>query len=179
MTWSFRSVTRDDFDLLATWLVDPEVHRWWFQESTPAALERDFGPGVDGQEPGEDLIASLDGRPVGLVQRARVGDYPEDQEIFERIAGPVAAGAVQLDYLVGAAADRGRGTGPSMIDAIARDTFADPAVPCVLVAVVAANRRSWRCLEKAGFSIVGSGDADPDNPADPPLHHVLRRDRAE
>ena len=177
MTWSFRRVTRDDFGLVGTWLADPDVRRWWNQDPSPEGVERDFGAGVDGREPGEDLIAELDGRPVGLLQRSRVGAYPEDLEIFERIAGPVEPGATSLDYLVGAPSDRGRGLGPVMIDAAVRSTFEDPEVPYVLVAVVAVNRRSWRALERAGFRVVGSGDAEPDNPVDPPLHHVLRRDR--
>lgn len=177
MSWTFRPLTRADFPLLTTWLADPDVHRWWQHDSSPEAIERDFGSTVDRLEPGEDLVAELDGRPVGLVQRARVHAYPVDREVFERIAGRVHPQAVQLDYLVGAAADRGRGIGPQMLDAIVADTVGDPAVPYVLVSVVAANRRSWRALEAAGFEQVGSGDVEPDNPIDAPLHHVLRRER--
>ena len=176
MTWTFRSLARSDFALLASWLGDPDVHRWWQHDSTPEGIERDFGPTVDGLEPGEDLLAELDGRPVGLVQRARAGAYPEDREVFERIVGPIDPAAVQLDYLVGSPDDRDRGVGPAMLDAIVAQTFAHPGVPYALVAVVAANRRSWRALEKIGFRIIGSGDAKPDNPVDDPLHHVLRRD---
>ncbi|WP_200940206.1 GNAT family N-acetyltransferase [Aeromicrobium sp. Root495] len=178
MTWELRRLTRADLPLLACWLADPDVHRWWFHAFTPEAVERDFGPGVDGLEPGEDLLVLQDGRPFGLVQRAVVTDYPEDLAAFERILGPVHPAAVTLDYLVGSAEDRGRGLGPQMLDAVTRLTFTErPDAPYVLVAVVAANRRSWRALEKAGFRIVGSGDAEPDNPVDLPLHHVLRRDR--
>lgn len=142
--WAFRRLERADLPLLATWLADPDVHRWWQHDASPTGVERDFGPGIDGHEPGEDLIATLDGRPVGLVQRSRVADYPEDLAVFERILGTVHPEAVALDYLVGAEADRGRGVGPAMIDAVVRQTFAArPEVPTVLVAVVAANRRSW------------------------------------
>lgn len=176
-TWSFRRLVREDFALLESWLADEDVRRWWQHDPSPQAVAADFGPSVDGQEPGEDLLASLDGRPVGLVQRARVHAYPEDLEVFERIVGGVHEHAVELDYLVGALGDRGRGLGPAMLDAVVDDTFRDPDVPYVLVSVVAANRRSWRALEKIGFRVVGSGDAEPDNPADGPLHHVLRRDR--
>ncbi|RYJ06671.1 MAG: GNAT family N-acetyltransferase [Actinomycetales bacterium] len=96
------------------------------------------------------------------------------------VTPPAATGCGHwaADYLVGSADDRGRGLGPEMLDAVTRLTFTErPDAPYVLVAVVAANRRSWRALEKAGFRIVGSGDAEPDNPVDLPLHHVLRRDR--
>lgn len=177
MTWTFRPLTRADFPLLASWLSDPDVRRWWQHDPSPEAVERDFGPTVDRLEPGEDLVAELDGRPVGLVQRARVHSHPEDRSVLERIVGPVDPSAVQLDYLVGAVQDRGIGLGPRMLEAIVAETFADPDVPYVLVAVVAANRRSWRALERAGFHRVGSGEAEPDNPVDDPLHHVLRRDQ--
>lgn len=177
MSWTFRPLVREDFATLAVWLADPDVHRWWQHDPSPEAVERDFGPTVDGRAAGEDLLAELDGRPVGLVQRARVHSHPEDREVFERIVGPVDPGAVQLDYLLGSAGDRGVGRGPQMIEAVVGDTWTDPAVPYVLVSVVASNRRSWRALEKAGFHQVGSGDAEPDNPADDPLHVVLRRDR--
>ena len=49
---TFRRLTRDDFGLLARWLAEPHVHRWWFHD--PAAVERDFGPVADGTEPAED-----------------------------------------------------------------------------------------------------------------------------
>ena len=68
----FRRVTRADFPLLARWLAAPPVARWWNHEWTPEAVERDFGPSVDGHEPNQDWLALLDGVPVGLVQRSRV-----------------------------------------------------------------------------------------------------------
>lgn len=41
------------------------------------AVERDFGAGVRGEEPGGDLVVSQDGHPIGLLQRSVIGDYPE------------------------------------------------------------------------------------------------------
>jgi aminoglycoside 6'-N-acetyltransferase len=175
---TFRPLTRDDFPLLARWLADPGVHRWWFQGDDDAALERDFGPQIDGTEPGEDLVVELDTRPVGLLQRSRIHDFAEDVAALEPIVGSVPQTAWCLDYLIGADADRGRGLGPHMLDAAVDDTFARyPEATEILVPVVAANRASWRALEKAGFTIVASGDIPPDNPADDPRHHVLRRTR--
>ncbi|HPF80261.1 GNAT family N-acetyltransferase, partial [Nostocoides australiense] len=55
--WSFRRVTREDFPLVASWLAQPEVHRWWQHEWSAAAVERDFGSSVDGAEPNEDWLA--------------------------------------------------------------------------------------------------------------------------
>lgn len=173
LTW--RQLTVDDLPLLAAWLADPGVYRWWYH--APDAVEREFGPAARGEEPGEDLIVSIDGRPVGFVQRSRIADYAEDLTAFLRVAD-VPDGSVSVDYLIGAPADRGRGLGPAIIAAVVADTWtAYPSAPAVLVAVVAAHRASWRALEKAGFRRVAEGDIPPENPIDDPLHYVYRLDR--
>ncbi len=173
----FRRVTRADFALLARWLAAPPVARWWNHEWAPAAVERDFGPSIDGLEPNEDWLALLDGRPVGLVQRSRVDDYEESLRDFSALVH-VPEGALTIDYLVGDPASLGRGLGTAMIAAMVGRTWGDfPDAPAVLVSVVAANTASWRALEKAGFRRVGEGPLEPDNPVDDPLHYVLRTNR--
>lgn len=94
MTW--RPLVSADLPLLADWLREPQVARWWNHESSAEAIERDFGPSVRGEEPGEDLVVSLEGRPVGLVQRSVIRDYPEDFLEFDAIVD-VPEGAVELD----------------------------------------------------------------------------------
>jgi aminoglycoside 6'-N-acetyltransferase len=173
----FRRVTRADFPLLARWLAAPPVARWWNHEWTAEAVERDFGPSVDGTEPNEDWLALLDGAPVGLVQRSLVVAYAENLADFSSLV-EVPQGAVTLDYLLGDPASLGRGLGTAMIAAMLECTWLDfPDVPTVLVSVVAANTASWRALEKAGFHRVAEGDLTPDNPVDDPLHYILRLDR--
>jgi aminoglycoside 6'-N-acetyltransferase len=174
---TFRRVERADFPLLASWLASPPVARWWHHEWTADAVERDFGPTVDGLEPGEDWLALLDGVPVGLVQRSLVAAYAENLADFARLT-TVPAGAVTLDYLLGDPVTHGRGLGTAMIAAMVERTWRDlPTAPAILVSVVAANHASWRALEKAGFRRVAEGDLTPDNPVDDPLHYVLRVDR--
>jgi aminoglycoside 6'-N-acetyltransferase len=176
---SWRPLALEDFGLLAGWLRDPEVARWWNHETTPAAVERDFGPAVRGEEPGENLVVLLDGRPLGLVQRQVLADYPEELARFAA-ALPVPGAAVSLDYLIADLGLRGRGLGARMIAALVADTWrACPAAPAVMVAVVAANLASWRALERAGLRRVGIADMPPDNPIDKPLHYVYRVDRPE
>lgn len=175
--WDFRRVTRDDFGLIAGWLAQPDVHRWWQHEWTTDAMERDFGPSVDGSEPNEDWLALLGGRPVGLIQRSRVADYEENLTEFSRL-GHVPGDAITIDYLLGE--QRAQGRGSRMLAAFVERVWADcPDAPSILVTVVAANRPSWRALERAGFTIVGQGDSAPENPADDPLHYLLRLDRPD
>jgi aminoglycoside 6'-N-acetyltransferase len=173
----FRQLTRADFPMLAGWLATPPVARWWYHEWSPDAVERDFGPSADGLEPNEDWLALVGGEPVGLVQRSRVEDYAENLRDFSSLV-EVPDGAMTLDYLLGDPSRLGQGLGSAMISAMVERTWADcPDAPAILVAVVAANTASWRALEKAGFTRVGQGDLEPDNPVDAPLHYVLRIDR--
>jgi aminoglycoside 6'-N-acetyltransferase len=107
LTW--RRLAGADLPMLADWLREPQVARWWNHEHTLEAVARDFGASVRGEEPGEDLVVSLDGHPIGLLQRAVIGDYPEDLAEFEALI-EVPDGAVELDYLIADAALRGRAT---------------------------------------------------------------------
>ncbi|GAB7192836.1 GNAT family N-acetyltransferase [Kineococcus sp. NUM-3379] len=175
ITW--RRLTERDFPLVRSWLQQPHVERWWNHETSPEAVERDFGPPARGEEPAEDFLVFLDGRPVGLFQRCRIADYPEDLEDLGPVVD-VPAGAAELDYLIGEPGLTGHGLGPRLIAFAAERTWADlPDTPCIVVPVVAANRASWRALEKAGFRRIAEGDIEPDNPVDDPLHFVYRLDR--
>ena len=177
LTW--RPLTATDLPLLTQWLREPLVARWWNHDTTAEAVQRDFGPSVRGEEPGEDLVILVDGERIGLLQRSVIRHYPEDFTEFAAIVD-VPDGAVELDYLIGDAARRGRGLGARMIAAVVENTWcAYPAAAAVLVAVVAANTASWRALEKAGLRRIAEGAMSPDNPADDPLHFVYRVDRPQ
>jgi aminoglycoside 6'-N-acetyltransferase len=175
VTW--RPLVAADLPMLATWLAEPQVARWWNHETSAAAVRSDFGPSLRGEEPGENLVVLLGGNPVGLLQRSRISDYPEYLEEFLRVL-EVPEGAVTLDYLIGDAALRGHGLGTRLVAQAVHETWTDyPDASCVLVPVVAANVGSWRALEKAGLQRVAQGPMTPDNPVDEPLHYVYRVDR--
>jgi 2-methylisocitrate lyase-like PEP mutase family enzyme len=75
-TW--RRVVEDDVPLLGRRPAEPRVARWWNHETSPEAVRRDSGPTARGEEPAEDLVALLDGRPFGLAQRSRIADHPDE-----------------------------------------------------------------------------------------------------
>lgn len=175
ITW--RPVTEADFPLLGAWLAQPYVARWWNHETSPDAIERDFGPTVRGEEPNEDLLALLDGRPFGLVQRCRIAAYEEYLTPLAAIV-PVPDDAMSIDYLIGDPELVGRGMGTRMIRSIVADTWtAHPDATCIIVAVSAANTASWRALESAGLVRVAEGEMEPDNPIDDRRHVVHRINR--
>lgn len=175
-TVRLRHVTRDDLPMIGRWLAAPHVWRWWHQESTPEALERDFGPVLRREEPAEDFVAEVDGCPLALLQRSRWHDYPEELELLLPWTD-VPEGAVTVDYLV--ADGVGLGLGPLVIGALVDDTWRTLSdCPAIIVPVAAGNRPSWRALEKVGFAKVCEARLPPDNPADPSDHIVMRLDRS-
>jgi aminoglycoside 6'-N-acetyltransferase len=173
----WRPIVVADFLLLSDWLSRPHVHRYWHHDFSAEGVARDFGPGTRGEEAGEDLLVSVDGRPAALVQRSRIADYAEDFQELNAIVD-VPPGAVTIDYFIADPSHTGRGLGSAIIRAVVADTWSSyPQCPAIIVPVVSGNIASWRALEKAGFRRVGEGDMEPDNPVDPPLHIVSRIDR--
>ncbi|MCI2422943.1 acetyltransferase [Saccharopolyspora sp. K220] len=174
---SWRKLTEEDFPLLRQWLQQPHVARWWNHETSAEAVARDFGAAARGEEPSEDLLVFFDGQPVGLVQRSRYGDYPEYLDELAPILN-VHREAVSIDYLIGDPQRIGKGLGTRMIRSIVEATWEDfPNAPSVVVPVSAANRASWRALEKAGLRRVAEGQLEPDNPIDNRDHYVYLIDR--
>ena len=175
---AFRRLARPDLPLLAAWLARPHVARWWHHETTSAAVERDFGPSVRGEEPGEDLVVLLDGTPVGLVQRSFLRDYPQYRDELVAAGVEVPDGTVTLDYLLGDPARTRRGLGTLLVAEAVRRTWAElPGATTIVVPVPVGNTASRRVLEKAGLRRVADANLEPDNPADPPLHAVYRAER--
>lgn len=163
--------------MLGEWLAAPHVREWWDHDPSVDALEGDFGDAVDGAEPGEDWIAELGGRPIGLVQYSRFSDYP-DYTLEMAPVYPVGDGVASIDYLVGEQDMIGRGVGSAMISAFVEFVWTnDPSTNSLVVPVNSANERSWRALLRSGFRVVARGELDPDNPIHDRWHEVLRIDR--
>ena len=169
-----RRLRRADFPLLCRWLAEPLVARWWDHDSSAEAVERDFGPCVDGADPTAVYLGLHEGEPFGLVQVYALADEPESLAELSAIC-PVPAGALSIDYLVGDASARGRGLGTALIAAAVARGFADhPQAHDVLVPVAAGNEASWQALRRAGATWYAAGELRPDNPVDPPDHVVHR-----
>lgn len=172
-----RPLVRADLPLLARWLADPLVARWWHHETGLEAVERDFGPSLSGADPTELLLACTTEGPYGLVQRYPVAAYPEYVEELSSV-WEVPPGALSIDYLIGEPGHRGRGLGAAMISAAVLDGWvAHPQAQHVLVPVALGNVASWRALERAGFRRVAEGELTPDHPDDPRDHVVYLRTR--
>lgn len=174
---TFVRLQRRHLPALGRWLGEPHVARWWNHDPSPEAVEKHFGPSVEGVEAGKDFVIELDGRPIGLIQLSRFVDYP-DYAAEMAPFHPVGDGVATIDYLIGEPGLVGRGLGSAVIDAFVDKVWDDEGdVTSIVVAVNSANEASWRALLNAGFSQVGQGEMDPDNPIDGRSHEILRRTR--
>lgn len=176
---SFVALTGADLPTIRGWLTAEHVAPWW----APTAAARDevegeLGRTIDGTDPAEVFVVHLDGRPVGLIQRYRIDDDPEWKATLA--VATDASGAAGIDYLIGDPDLVGRGVGSAMVRAFVASTFARyPDVDRILVDPQAANRPSWRALERAGFTRIWTGHLDDDDPANVGDCHLYRLTRAE
>jgi aminoglycoside 6'-N-acetyltransferase len=170
----FCRLERANLPLLARWQGQPHVARWWGPAPDLAALEKEHGPGIDGEDPTQVFMTELEGTPVGLIQRYRNRDHPHwDQQIQ-------VPDAASIDYYIGEPDLIGRGLGPTIIAAFVEQLFVDYVdVVCVTVGVLQENRPSWRALEKAGFVRLRSQHLESDEPWDrgPGYVYVIERSR--
>ena len=168
----FRRLGRDDFPRLVRWQAEPHVARWWGEPPDLATIEARYAPCVDGSSPTEVFVVEQAGRPIGLIQRYLVCDYPR----WARTTGfPDDAG---IDYYLGEPDVVGRGVGAAMLDAFSASVLLRyPDAAGVVVGVQQANVSSWRALEKAGYVRVRAGYLDSDDPTDAGPAFVYRRTR--
>ena len=170
------SSPRDDFPLLSTWLARTHVAEWWHHDPSPEGVEAAFGPSVEGADPTELYVVLADGAPIGLIQRYLIGDNPDWQQTLAVVGAP--GDAVGIDYFIGEERSIGRGIGSAMIGEFVDDTWRRYTdIVAVVVAVLQANRRSWRVLEKAGFVRVWAGELASDDPSDHGPSYVYWLDR--
>lgn len=155
--FAFRRLVAGDLPRLHRWLNDPGVVAWWEGDDvTWAGVRETYGaPGVGAQE---HSIALLEGLPFGWVQCYLLADEPDDAAWFARAFDPGAGfdptSTGTIDYLVGNAADRGRGLGAAMLRAYVAGVFAThPSWDTLVVAPQRANEASWRSLAAAGFAV--------------------------
>jgi aminoglycoside 6'-N-acetyltransferase len=160
----FRPLREEDLRLVRAWLEREHVRRWWRDPIDEAIDKRRQGI-EEGRT--EQYLIFVDGRPSGLIQTYLVADSPD----WEAIVG-AEPGLAGVDLLIGEEELVGRGLGPEVLQAFAREVvFARPETHACLATVEEPNRRSWRAFEKAGFRHVR--DVEEDGLP----HRLLRLDR--
>jgi aminoglycoside 6'-N-acetyltransferase len=159
----FQPLREDDLTLVRAWLEREHVRRWWRDPIEEAIDKRRRGI----EEGRTDQYLIVEGRPAGLIQTYLVADSPD----WEAIVG-AEPGLAGVDLLIGEEELVGRGVGPQVLKAFAREVvFARPETNACVATVEEPNRRSWRAFEKAGFRHVR--DVEEDGLP----HRLLRLDR--
>lgn len=147
-----RSATLADLELLRYWDEQPHVissdpnDDWgWEVELTRTPEWR------------EQLIAEIDGRPIGFIQI--IDPAKEDSHYW----GDVPANLRAIDIWIGSESDLGKGYGTKMMQIAINRCFADPLVAAILIDPLASNTRAHRFYERLGFKFIESrrfGDDD-------------------
>jgi aminoglycoside 6'-N-acetyltransferase len=96
----------------------------------------------------EQLIAELDGRPIGFVQ---IIDPAEEETHYW---GAVPPNLRAIDIWIGMAEDLGRGYGTLMMQQALARCFANPRVAAVLLDPQESNIQALRFYERLGFKRV-------------------------
>ena len=147
-----RPMTEADLPLVAGWLREPHVARWWLPGQSAEAELECYRQRLTGEcDDGTHLLVVVErGRgPVGWCQRYRWDDTPDAAR--ELGTGP---GEVGVDYALGDPAATGRRLGTAMIAALVRHVRAHYSECGVVVEPEAANAASRAVLERNGFALV-------------------------
>ena len=167
---AFRRLARGDFADLQRWRSEPHVRLWWGEPLDAAGVEQEFGPSIDGSDPTLVFVATLAGRPIGMVQTYLLSDTPD----YETAVG--VTGAAGMDLFIGEPDLLGMGLGKAIVRRFVTDIgwTAFPQAKRYMAGPSAHNVRSRRTFEAAGFVYVRQVDV-PGEP-DPEAVMVLERE---
>ena len=163
----FRALQSDDLRLVHEWVQRPHVRRWWGDHGTYEEVVEHYLPSIEGEEPTDHYIVSLDEQPVGFIETYLVSDHPD----YAALVG-VGEGVAGVDLFIGEVGLIGQGLGTEIIGRFVEEiVFAAPATTGCIAWPDARNVASIRAFEKAGFHIVREfvEDGAP--------HTLVRRDR--
>lgn len=135
-----RNTTPADLQLLRHWDKQPHVVACDPNDDWGWETELHRSP-----EWREQLIAELDGRPIGFMQI--IDPALEDSHYW----GDVPPNLRAIDIWIGEADCLGKGYGTHMMQLALERCFADPEVTAILIDPLASNTRAHRFYERIGF----------------------------
>jgi aminoglycoside 6'-N-acetyltransferase len=139
----FRPATAADLSLLRHWDTQPHVIAANPNDDWRWEIELHRSPDWR-----EQLIAEIDGRPIGFVEiidPAREADH---------YWGDVPEGLRAIDIWIGEAADLGKGYGRAMMHLALARCFAEPSVEAVIIDPLVSNTGAQRFYERLGFRFI-------------------------
>lgn len=145
---TFRTAAIDDLPLLRYWDEQPHVI-----DCDPD----DWGWGDDllhFPDWREQLIAELDGRPIGFVQI--IDPAKEETHYWGEVPDNLRA----IDIWIGEKTDLGKGYGTIMMNLAIGRCFTDEKVTAILIDPLETNTAAIRFYERIGFQFVETRDFD-------------------
>jgi aminoglycoside 6'-N-acetyltransferase len=145
---TFRPVEEQDFPILAAWLAEPHVRR--FYQKTPVTLEeiaQEYGPSVRREEPSVCYLASIAGTPFAYLQCYRNADYREWADLIG------VDGGISVDLFIGDSTYLCKGFGRAALRGYLQ-RVAFPYYNRETLAYIAheqGNTAALRCSQAAGF----------------------------
>ncbi len=139
--YDFRPLDPGDMPLIARWLEEPHVARWW--DGGAAAGVREIEQAMAEASTAPHLVL-MDGEPVGYIQSYDIHAEPDHPY------GDQPPGTLGIDQFIGVAALTGKGHGPRLIAAFVARLFA-AGCPRVVLDPAPDNAVAIRAYEKAGF----------------------------
>ncbi|MCQ1574136.1 acetyltransferase [Neorhizobium galegae] len=143
--YSFRDVTREDFSLLATWLAEPHIAKWWGKVDEELASIEYSMTSVETRP----MIAELDGRPIAYLQH--YDPHLEEDHPYQ----DQPKGTLGIDISIGNAELVGIGHGSAIIRQLTSELFENGAKR-IVIDPDPENAQAIRAYEKAGFRYVDS-----------------------
>jgi aminoglycoside 6'-N-acetyltransferase len=138
--YRFRDVGHEDFPMLAKWLAEPHIARWWGDVSKELASIKEAMTSVETRP----MIVELEGTPVAYLQsydpHLEEGHPYQDQP----------KGTLGIDISIGIPALVGKGHGSAIIRQFADELFSAGARR-IVIDPDPANAQAIRAYEKAGF----------------------------
>lgn len=146
-----RPATMADLETLERWDEEPHVIESDPDDSWDWRLELARSPSWR-----EQLIAEVDGRPIGVVQIIDPA-LEDDQYWGEVLAEPAMSSRTYraIDIWIGERDALGRGYGTQMMTLALSRCFDDPAVDAVLIDPLITNVDAQRFYRRVGFEAVG------------------------
>jgi aminoglycoside 6'-N-acetyltransferase len=138
----FRPFNRKDLKLMAQWLAEPHVAKWWGED--PEEELEDIQDHIDSISV-EPFIVELNGKPIAYLQTYDPhleDDHPYQDQPF---------GTLGIDVTIGDPALIGKGHGSRLIDAFVAMLF-EEGCPRVIIDPDPSNTAAIRAYEKAGFT---------------------------
>jgi aminoglycoside 6'-N-acetyltransferase len=144
---SFSPLKESDFGLVAAWLGEPHVARWWHEPPTVAHVAKEYGACTTGDFRTRVYIVRLRRTPIGMIQCYLTDSWPKDTSEWD------SPNSVGIDYFIGRADLIGQGIGTAMIRAFETKVIRPlyPSATHIISDPETANLASVRVLAKSGF----------------------------